>query len=80
MRKYDESNPNNLKQRAWDSVKEFFGEEEKEHALSPALIATLGKFSTDAAPDSEEFANTERRHRETERRRIAGNPTAVWPG
>jgi hypothetical protein len=78
---YDSKNPNNLKHRAWDSVKEFFGEEEKDHALSPGLIASLGNFSTDAPPSAlEEAPGLERRYRLTEKRRIARNPNAVWPG
>lgn len=75
---FNEENKNNLKHRAWNSLKEFFGKDEPEHPLSPELISTLAKHSS--PQDLSEDPNEERMHRSTERRRISENPASTWPG
>lgn len=76
---FDWNDPKNLKERAWNSVKEFFGKEEEEHPLSPETVAKESK-ATDSGriPESEE-GHPDRLHRRTEQRALNETPT-VWPG
>jgi len=81
---FDWNDPKNLKERAWNSVKEFFGKEEEEHPISPETVAQESKSSRadyDTAPneaDSEE-SHADRIHRRTEQRALNEKPT-IWPG
>lgn len=76
---FDWNDPKNLRERAWNSVKEFFGKEEEEHPLSPETVAKESKNAeSEFIPDSEE-SHADRLHRRTEQRALNDNPT-IWPG
>lgn len=75
---FDWNDPKNLRERAWNSVKEFFGKEEAEHPLSPDTVAKESKASEQEHIDTEEN-HAERLHRRTEQRALNDNPT-IWPG
>jgi hypothetical protein len=76
---FDWNDPKNLRERAWNSVKEFFGKEEAEHPLSPETVAKESKGGdAEFHPDTEE-SHADRLHRRTEQRALNDNPT-IWPG
>jgi hypothetical protein len=80
---FDWTNKNNLRHRAWQSVKEFFGGEEEEHPLSPGqLTGAEGGAEPPPPPEreAEEDPNAERIHRETEQRKLKDNPATMFPG
>lgn len=74
---FDWNDPKNLRERAWNSVKEFFGKEEAEHPLSPGTVAKETK-AAEPAPDTEDN-HSERLYRNTQQRALNDNPT-IWPG
>jgi hypothetical protein len=81
---FDWSDPKNLKERAWNSVKEFFGKEEEEHPLSPDTVAkesgSRGDLGATHADQNEaDDSRDERIHRHTEQRALNEKPT-IWPG
>lgn len=76
---FDWDNKINLRRRAWESVKEFFGKEEPEHAMSPETVAEQTKGNGNDRRRLED-PNAERIHRPTERRNISDSPSTTWPG
>lgn len=77
---FDWNDPKNLKERAWNSVKEFFGKEEEEHPLSPDTVAKESKADEGFEQTTEpEESHGDRLHRRTEQRTLNENPT-IWPG
>lgn len=73
---FDWNDPKNLRERAWNSLKEFFGKEEEERPLSPQIVAQESK---DGEPASTVENHEDRLHRRTEQRSLNENPT-IWPG
>lgn len=78
---FDWNDPKNLRERAWNSVKEFFGKEEADHPISPEMVAkeSQGAEGSDAPLEPSEEAHADRLHRRTEQRALNDNPT-IWPG
>lgn len=76
---FDWNDPKNLRERAWNSVKEFFGKEEEEHPLSPGTVAKESKANNEEFTPETEDSHADRIHRRTEQRALNDNPT-IWPG
>lgn len=74
---FDWNDPKNLRERAWNSVKEFFGKEEAEHPLSPDTVARETQATTPALNADDNHG--ERLYRSTQQRALNDNPT-IWPG
>jgi hypothetical protein len=74
----------NLRQRAWESVREFLGKEEEPHPMSPEEVEELRSKPASPKPyrtpeEEEEGIRAERIHRETEQRALNDRPN-IWPG
>ena len=84
-KRFDWSDKNNLRHRAWESIKEFFGKDEEEHPMSPETIlhdSAEGSGSGAMPPIDpvDPDPNSSRIHRQTEKRRINESPATTWPG
>ena len=77
---FDWSNQRNLRRRALESVKEFFGKEERSHPLSPEKVAEASKEGSGEGADLNPRPREERKARETENDRINKAPNNIWPG
>lgn len=80
---FDRSEKENKKHTVWQSVKEFF--EEEERPLSPELVAGLtqlpkGTFYSPRPSTDERDPNAERVHRRTQQKTISESHSTIWPG